>query len=163
MTTQTSKDAGRFKLEAMEFLTSAEVAAKLKLNQQVVVRKLQAGEIPGYKLGKDWRIAQHELWEWLQGHSNKQRPTPRSKVEKIFFVDGRLKEIPAQRKKRTYVLERLLELFEHNRVYLEAEVDSILRAYHSDVSTLRREMICEHMMVRSNGKYKRATAYRRID
>ena len=84
-------------------------------------------------------------------------------MEKIFFVDGRLKEIPAQRKKRRYVLERLLELFEHDRVYLEAEVNTILREYHSDVSTLRREMICEHMMVRSNGKYKRATAYRRID
>lgn len=163
MTTHTTRNAARTSLEDMEFLTSAEVAAKLKMNQQVVVRKLQAGEIPGYKLGKDWRIAQHELWEWLQGHSNKQRTTPRSKAERSFFVDGRLKEIPAQRKKRTYILERLLELFEHGRVYMEAEVNSILREYHSDVSTLRREMICEHMMVRSKGKYKRTTAYRRID
>ena len=147
----------------MEFLTSAEVAATLKLNQQVVVRKLQAGEIPGYKLGKDWRIAQHELWHWLQGHSNKQRATSRSKVERSFFADGRLKEIPAQRKKRTYVLERLLKLFEPDRVYAESEVNSILREYHSDVSTLRREMICKRMMVRSKGKYKRATAYQAIE
>ena len=162
MKTHDTKTPASKSLLDMEFLTSAEVAAKLKLNQQVVVRKLQAGEIPGYKLGKDWRIAQHELLDWLQGHSNKSPQTPRSKVEKNFFVDGRLKEIPAQRKKRTYVLERLLELFEPDRVYAESEVNSVLREYHSDVATLRREMICEHMMVRSKGKYKRAAAYTRI-
>ena len=37
----------------LQLFTSAEVAQILKMNGQVVTRKLQAGEIEGYKLGKD--------------------------------------------------------------------------------------------------------------
>jgi len=144
----------------MTFLTSAEVAEKLQLNQQVVVRKLQTGEIPGYKIGKDWRVASHQLLAWLETRSNQNRPSPRTKTERAFFKDGRLIDIPAQRKKRTFVLERLLEEFEPGRVYSESEVNTILRRFHSDVCTLRREFIMEKMMVRSRGKYTRTTSYR---
>src|SRR3989304_1859124 len=140
----------------MTFLTSAEVAEKLQLNQQVVVRKLQTGEIPGYKIGKDWRVASHQLLAWLEARSNQHKPTMRSKTERAFFKDGKLVDIPAQRKKRTFVLERLLEEFEPSRVYTEPEVNTILRRFHSDVCTLRREFIMEGMMVRSAGKYTRA-------
>jgi excisionase family DNA binding protein len=143
----------------MTFLTSAEVAEKLQLNQQVVVRKLQTGEIPGYKIGKDWRVASHQLLAWLESRSNQNRPTMRSKTERAFFKDGKLVDIPAQRKKRTFVLERLLEEFEPGKVYTEPEVNSILRRFHSDVCTLRREFIMEGMMVRSAGKYARAMSY----
>jgi len=143
----------------MTFLTSAEVAEKLQLNQQVVVRKLQTGEIPGYKIGKDWRVATHQLLAWLESHSNQNKPTMRSKTERAFFKDGRLIDIPAQRKKRTFVLERLLEEFEPGKVYTEPEVNTILRRFHSDVCTLRREFIMEGMMVRSGGKYTRAMSY----
>ena len=147
-------------LEETRFLTTAEVADKLKLNQQVVVRKLQTGDLPGYKLGKDWRVAEHELWRWLETRSNRVRLSPRQKVERSFFVGGRLKEIPVQRKKRVVILERLLEEFEPNRVYTEAEVNDVLRRFHPDVCTLRREFICQKMMVRNSRKYKRVTSYR---
>jgi excisionase family DNA binding protein len=143
----------------MTFLTSAEVAEKLQLNQQVVVRKLQTGEIPGYKIGKDWRVADHQLLAWLEARSNQNRPSQRTKTERAFFKDGRLVDIPAQRKKRAFVLERLLEEFKPGRVYSEPEVNAILRRFHSDVCTLRREFIMEGMMVRSGGKYARATSY----
>jgi hypothetical protein len=83
----------------------------------------------------------------------------RSKTERAFFTDGKLIDIPAQRKKRTFVLERLLEEFEPGKVYTEPEVNSILRRFHSDVCTLRREVIMEGMMVRSAGKYTRAMSY----
>ncbi|MEW5701992.1 MAG: DUF2087 domain-containing protein [Candidatus Zixiibacteriota bacterium] len=142
------------------FLTSAEVAEKLKLNQQVVVRKLQSGEIPGYKIGKDWRVSDRQLEAWLETRSNQNQLGERAKVERAFFKKGRLVEIPAQRKRRVYVLERLLEEFEHNRVYSEAEVNDILRRFHSDVCTLRREFIMEKMMVRDQGSYRRTTSYR---
>ena len=143
----------------LTFLTSAEVAEKLQFNQQVVVRKLQTGEIPGYKIGKDWRVASHQLLAWLETHSNQNRPSPRTKTERAFFKDGRLIDIPAQRKKRAFVLERLLEEFEPGKVYSEAEVNKVLRRFHSDVCTLRREFIMEGMMVRSGGKYTRAMSY----
>jgi excisionase family DNA binding protein len=142
------------------FLTAAEVAEKLKLNPQVVARKLQSGEIPGYKIGKDWRVADHELVAWLQSRSNQNRPVgERDKVMRAFFKDNRLTEIPAQRKKRRYVLERLLEEFELDRVYTEPEINEILRGFHSDVCTLRREFIMEKMMTRTGGKYLRCSSY----
>ncbi len=43
------------------FFTSAEIAEILKMNPQVIARKLQAGEIEGYKLGKDWRVSKDQL------------------------------------------------------------------------------------------------------
>ena len=144
----------------IDFLTSAEVAEKLKLNQQVVVRKLQTGEIPGYKIGKDWRVAENQLMEWLETHSNRSRLSPRAKIERAFFKEDRLTEIPAQRKKRVVILERLLKEFEPARVYTESEINAILRRFHSDVCTLRREFIMEKMMVRSEGKYCRVSSYR---
>jgi len=146
-------------LTDIDFLTSAEVAEKLKLNQQVVVRKLQTGEIPGYKIGKDWRVAENQLMAWLETRSNRRRPGPRGKIERAFFKDGRLTEIPAQRKKRVVILERLLNEFELGRVYSEAEVNATLRRFHDDVCTLRREFIMEKMMVRSEGKYCRVSSY----
>jgi excisionase family DNA binding protein len=147
-------------LDEMNFLTSAEVAEKLKLNQQVVVRKLQTGEIPGYKIGKDWRVVENQLLDWLESHSNRNRPDPRAKIERAFFKDGRLTEIPAQRKKRVVILERLLKEFDPEKVYTEADVNAVLRRYHDDVCTLRREFIMEKMMVRSKGKYRRVSSYR---
>jgi len=141
------------------YFTSAEVAEKLQLNQQVVVRKLQTGEMPGYKLGKDWRISDHQLADWLESRSNQNRLDERAKVEKTFIKNGRLVEIPAQRKKRVYILERLLLEFDPLKVYPESEVNQILRRFHDDVCTLRREFILEKMMVRSAGKYKRAQFY----
>lgn len=146
-------------LQNTTFLTSAEVAETLKLNQQVVVRKLQTGEIPGYKIGKDWRVAEDQLIAWLEERSNQRKPTFRAKVERAFLVDGRLVDIPAQRKKRVVILERLLKEFEPSRVYPEPEVNAILSRFHSDVCTLRREFIMEKMMTRTNGKYCRVSSY----
>lgn len=142
-----------------EFLTTAEVAEKLKLNPQVVLRKLNNGDLPGYKIGRDWRIADHELWEWLQKQAGGKRPGNRETTLNNFMKDNRLLRIPAQRKKRVFVLEHLLEQFELDRVYSEAEVNTVLRQFHDDVCTLRREFICEHMMVRSNRRYRRTSSY----
>jgi len=54
----------------LRFYTSLEVAEILKMHPQVITRKLQAGEIGGYKLGKDWRISEAQLFEFLARHSN---------------------------------------------------------------------------------------------
>lgn len=59
------------------------------------------------------------------------------------FTDntGKLKEIPAQRKKLEAVLRRLVSDFEPGRQYSEREVNSILGAYHPDTASLRRELV----------------------
>lgn len=81
----------------------------------------------------------------------------RNKVLKAFLVRGRLKTIPAQRKKRRIVLERLVEEFEFEQTYTELEVNRTLVAFHDDVATLRRELIAEKLMSRTpNGIYQRS-------
>lgn len=137
-----------------DLLTAKEVADILKMNPQVILRKLQAGTIPGYKLGKDWRVSRTQLLDWLEKHSNQRKRYPDMFVGQFFDSDGTLKSIPAQRKKRVAVLEVLLKNFELNRVYDEKEVNEIILRFHSDFCTIRREFIMEKMMSRSEGKYR---------
>jgi excisionase family DNA binding protein len=40
-----------------QFLTIKEVAEILKVNPETVRKKLRNGHIPGFKLGKDWRVS----------------------------------------------------------------------------------------------------------
>ncbi|MBQ6491145.1 MAG: metalloregulator ArsR/SmtB family transcription factor [Atopobiaceae bacterium] len=80
----------------------------------------------------------------------------REKVLRSFFdEDGRLRTIPAQRKKRLIVLERLAEAFEPGRTYAEREVNLIIADFHDDFATLRRELVDEHLMAREKGQYRR--------
>jgi predicted transcriptional regulator len=78
------------------------------------------------------------------------------KVVRDYIVDGKLKTIPSQRKKREAILRHLLERFEHDRRYPEQEVNAILAEYHEDVATLRREFIGYDLMRRENNVYWRA-------
>lgn len=146
-----------------EFFTTAELAEKLKMNVQVVTRKVQSGEIYAYKIGKDWRIPEQSVFEWLQDHSNQTRKTPRQKVVKNFIKEEHIEKLPAQRSKRKYLLEYILAQFEPNRVYREEEVNRIISRYHDDFATVRREFIAEKMMDRSDGNYRRRTEYRLSD
>jgi ArsR family transcriptional regulator, arsenate/arsenite/antimonite-responsive transcriptional repressor len=79
----------------------------------------------------------------------------RDKVLETFFRHGRLHQIPAQRKKRLVVLEKLVQAFEIEQPYSELEVNRILVEYHEDVATLRRELIVNQLMVRTDGIYRR--------
>ena len=145
--------------EELVFYTAQEVADLLRLNHQVVQRKLQAGEIPGYRLGREWRVERVQLLEWLERFSNqRQRPL----VDRWFDSDGRLKAIPTQRAKRRAVLERLVELFDRDRDYTERELNAILREVHEDVAFIRREFIGERLMTRTKGVYRRVDATSRV-
>ena len=92
---------------------------------------------------------------------NSPRPdqAERDKIEKSFFKDGRLTELPAQRKKRIVVLERLVQAFELERDYTELEVNGVLKQFHADVATLRREFIDTKLMTRAAGVYRRSPNY----
>ena len=141
-------------IDEMRFLTAAEVAEILRLNHQVVLRKLNQGEIEAYKIGKQWRIEERALRNWLERHSNKR--SERDRILHNFFDDkGRLKSIPSKRSKRRFILEKLCEEFEHDRTYTEQEVNDILRNFHPDVCTLRREFIASKLMIRKKGLYHR--------
>ena len=77
------------------------------------------------------------------------------KVLRDFFEGPVLKEIPANRKKRSVVLRWLATLFEPGTRYPEAQVNEIIKRHHPDASTLRREMIGEHLLQREQGMYWR--------
>ncbi|HVE74869.1 MAG TPA: DUF2087 domain-containing protein [Mycobacteriales bacterium] len=134
------------------FFTAAEVAAMLRLHLQVVQRKLQAGEIPGYRIGREWRVERAQLLEWLERYSNQRE---RSLTDRWFDKAGRLKAVPAQRAKRRAVLERIVERFEAGRTYTESEVNALLRELHDDVAYLRRELVAEQLLSRTRGIYSR--------
>ena len=51
------------------------------------------------------------------------------------------KAIPTQKKKRDAILVRLAEHFEPDRTYTERQVSNVLRRFHEDTATLRREMV----------------------
>lgn len=50
---------------ADEILTLEEVARYLKLKPQTVYKWAQEGQIPGTKLGKEWRFRKSILDEWI--------------------------------------------------------------------------------------------------
>jgi DNA-binding MarR family transcriptional regulator len=77
----------------------------------------------------------------------------RARVVATFIKDGRLVSIPAQYKKRRYVMEELAHSFEWGRLYDEKEVNAILKTFHDDVASLRREFIDQRIMMRENGRY----------
>jgi len=141
----------------LRLFTAAEVADILKMNAQVVARKLLAREIEGYKIGKDWRVSEEQLVSFLERHSNQRAASPEAKVLSSFFEGGRLKSIPTTRGKRLTVLKHLVSQLDSHRVYPEPELNEFLGRFHSDVCTLRRELVMNHLMVRKAGKYKRVT------
>ena len=77
----------------------------------------------------------------------------RKKVINAFFEYGRLKSIPAQRKKERIVLEEIARNFEKGRKYMEREVNLIIADYHDDFCTIRRDMISEGILERDKEAY----------
>lgn len=64
--------------------------------------------------------------------------------------DGRLKTIPAQRKKLDAILRYLASSFEPEVRYSEKEVNAILSRYHQDTATMRRELVGMGLLARNS-------------
>jgi hypothetical protein len=69
--------------------------------------------------------------------------------------DGKLKLIPASRKKRGVVLRWLMRDFANGRRYSETEVNTAIQQHHWDSATLRRELIGHKMLARKDRVYWR--------
>jgi excisionase family DNA binding protein len=46
-------------------LTAAQVAEILQWNRFTVVKKAEKGDLPGFKLGREWRFRQEDLLRWI--------------------------------------------------------------------------------------------------
>ena len=79
----------------------------------------------------------------------------RQKTIDAFFEYGKLKSIPAQRKKKRIILEEIVKAFEPGRIYPEREVNLIIADVHDNFCTIRRDMISEGLMARDQRGYWR--------
>lgn len=53
--------------EALEVLTAAEAAALLRTDDDTVEKMADSGELPGRKIGDEWRFARSAVLRWLAG------------------------------------------------------------------------------------------------
>jgi excisionase family DNA binding protein len=49
-----------------ELLTSAEVAARLRLSRRTIWRWCRSGQLPAAKVGHQWRVAQRDLEDFIR-------------------------------------------------------------------------------------------------
>jgi len=73
--------------------------------------------------------------------------------------DGRLKSLPAQRKKLEAVLRYAVQRFEFDAHYNERQVNEILAELHEDTAAMRRGMIEMRLMERDHGIYWRVKGW----
>jgi predicted transcriptional regulator len=79
------------------------------------------------------------------------------KVLRDFLTpEGRMKSFPAHQKKYLVILQRhILKAFEFDRRYPEKELNEILKRFHEDYASIRRDLIDFKFMVRENNIYWR--------
>lgn len=87
-----------------------------------------------------------------------EQPEDVRKVLKAYLnADGTIKEFPLETKKLVILLNFVVDVFAFDANYTEKEVNTILRRFHVDVASLRRDLVDHGLMAReSNGsKYWR--------
>jgi predicted transcriptional regulator len=75
----------------------------------------------------------------------------RKVVKDYSNAKGRLKTLPAQRKKLDAVLRYVVQSFEPGKRYSEKAVNDILSRFHDDTASLRRELVGSGLMQREGG------------
>jgi DNA-binding transcriptional ArsR family regulator len=89
-----------------------------------------------------------------QSKENKDMTERQKVIENFFTSDGRLKQIPAQRKKKLIVFEHMLKGLQKGKKYEEKELNEYIKQFHDDYATIRREFIINNYMYRENGIYE---------
>ena len=141
-------------------LTPATISFHLKKLEEVgAVSSAKDQYYMMYSLRKE--VFQTNIWNLIQEESDdaqkqeERDESYRNKVIQTFFEYGKLKSIPAQRKKEKIILEEIAKAFELGKVYKEKEVNLIIADFHDDFCTIRRDMIGEGIFSRQDGNYIR--------
>jgi hypothetical protein len=79
----------------------------------------------------------------------------RNKIISAFIKNGKLVSIPVQQKKRLIILEEIAKDFVKEKKYPEKEVNLIIKKYHEDFCTIRREFIMNKLFTREQGVYQK--------
>lgn len=139
-------------LKDTEFFTTAELAQKLKMNVQVITRKVKAGEIQAYKIGKDWRIPDQAVATWLESQTNQGR-------KKAFVKLKASPPAPMSEAKRTHLLEYILAQLEPQRDYSEAELKQLISRQSGNWEEICCELVAAGMVTRHGDQLKRNSEY----
>ena len=75
----------------------------------------------------------------------------RKVLQEYLTEDGRIKRIPARYKKLKAVLRYIVRSFKSGVNYSENEVNEILKKFHEDTASLRRELVDAKYMKREGG------------
>lgn len=163
---------------ALEDMYVERLAERLGITASTVsfhLKKLSdAGAVTAYKsqyytmYSLNRSIFETSILELLLAHSKEddaqaQRDEAyRQRVIDSFFVYGKLRSIPTQRKKERIVLEVIAEKFAFDRIYTEREVNLIIADFHDDFCTIRRDMVAEKLLAREEGKYRRVLSTKKL-
>lgn len=60
--------------QPVHLLTLAEAAAESKLAASTLKNQILAGRLPATKRGRDWVVARHDLWNYLESRAPQGRP-----------------------------------------------------------------------------------------
>ena len=77
----------------------------------------------------------------------------RKKVRSAFFKEGRLIQLPVQKKKRRIILEVFANRFKANRTYTEQAVNALIAPLFDDHCAIRRNLVEEGLLTRHKGVY----------
>lgn len=83
--------------------------------------------------------------------AKEEEPEDVRKVLKTFLnADGTLKQIPLMGSKLLIILNFIVDAFSYDTDYTEKEVNTILRRFHVDTATLRRNLVDNNLMARES-------------
>ncbi|OEH92826.1 metalloregulator ArsR/SmtB family transcription factor [Bacillus solimangrovi] len=74
-------------------------------------------------------------------------------VRNFLTLDGKLKQLPSQQKKKILVLAHFIQQLEIGKTYPEAGINAFIQSFYEDYATIRREFIMNHFMYREEGMY----------
>lgn len=77
-----------------------------------------------------------------------------SVIANFFTKDGKLKQIPAHRKRKLIVFEHMIQELKIGEKYTEQQINEHILRFHEDYCTIRREFVINHFMYRDHGVYE---------
>ena len=75
---------------------------------------------------------------------------------RVFLGHDRIETIPAKQSRRLLLLDKIAQAFEPGVRYPEQRVSRFLGTLHPDFAALRRYLVDEQLLTRSDGQYWRS-------
>lgn len=133
-----------------------------KLREAALIKERRDKNTVYFKLNPEFISSGAEAsleFIFSKGARNMEEKTPEKSLKEsvlrnFFSKDGRLRQIPAQYKKKLIALQCMVEKLEPGVVYTEKEINEFIKQFHEDFATIRREFIMHQFMYRENDKYE---------